>query len=62
KNGITKIIGTFIQTEKNKPAEAFYTDFGFILDRAENGKYTYYLNIGQEKEMEILAEVIEWKR
>lgn len=62
KQGITRITGTFIQTEKNKPAESFYNDFGFRLERIEDSRYIYSLNIEQEKEMEILAEVTEWKR
>src|SRR3989344_5239626 len=59
--GIKKIFGRFISTKKNKPAECFLEECGFLLDKEENEEKCYTLNIGEEKKNNSYAEVIEWK-
>jgi len=61
KAGVKNIHGRFIFTKKNKPAENFLEECGFILDKEENGEKCYVLNIGNEKKNSSYAEVIEWK-
>ena len=61
RDGIKKIYGKFIPTKKNKPAENFLKDCGFILDKEEKGEMHYILEAGKEKKRENYAEVKGWK-
>lgn len=61
KENIKKLYGKFIPTKKNKPAENFLKDCGFILDKEENGEMNYVLEVGKEKKRESYADIREWK-
>jgi predicted enzyme involved in methoxymalonyl-ACP biosynthesis len=58
---IKKITGTFVQTAKNKPAEMFLKDCGFVLEGGEDGVSNYVFEVGLRFKGKICAEVIEWK-
>jgi predicted enzyme involved in methoxymalonyl-ACP biosynthesis len=46
KRGITKLSATFLPTQKNKPAESFLPDHGFItVSDGEGGVHAYELDI-----------------
>ncbi|MBW2973164.1 HAD-IIIC family phosphatase [Candidatus Woesearchaeota archaeon] len=61
KEGIKKISAKFIPTKKNKPAENFLTDCGFNKIKEQDGEIYYQLEVGKEKNKDILMEVKEWK-
>src|SRR3989344_4688791 len=58
KAGIKKIHGKFVSTKKNKPAENFLEECGFILNKDENEERDYILNVGNEKRNNSYVEVL----
>lgn len=58
RSGVKKIYGKFIPTKKNKPAENFLKECGFILDKDENEEKHYILNVGNERRNNSYAEVL----
>ena len=61
KSGVRKLCGKFISTKKNKPAEKFLEECGFILDREENGEKYYILEDENKKIKGDYIKIIEWK-
>ena len=58
KAGVKRIHGKFVSTKKNKPAENFLEECGFILNKDENEERDYILNVGNEKRNNSYVEVL----
>lgn len=49
KDGVQKLVGEFITTEKNAPAKRFYSDNGFELMKEEGKKSVWNLDISKKE-------------
>ena len=61
KEGVEKIKGYFIPTKKNKPAENFLGDCGFMISKEDEEKKEYTFDLNKDFTKEILVDVQEWK-
>ena len=59
--GMERIMGYFIPTKKNKPAENFLESCGFIVTKEDGEKKEYTFDLSKDFKTEILVEVQEWK-
>ncbi len=59
--GMKSIKGMFIPTKKNKPAENFFEDCGFVMTKTQDETREYTFDLSKEFKKEILVEVKEWK-
>ena len=59
--GMKSIKGIFIPTKKNKPAENFFEDCGFITAKNQNEAREYIFDLSKEFKKEVLVEMKEWK-
>ncbi|MDO8510932.1 MAG: HAD-IIIC family phosphatase [Nanoarchaeota archaeon] len=59
--GIENIKGHFIPTKKNKPAENFLEECGFVLSKEDDQIKEYTFDFSKEFKTRILVDVEEWK-
>lgn len=61
RESIKEIHGKFIPTKKNKPAEKFFEDCGFRLNKKNVEEKDYVLRVGKEKKRNNYIKVKKWK-